>query len=299
MTSSLETIQELIRRMREQFDQSGAKGLQDNRRAFDIAGAAAVLPEGVTVTPVSIHTSLSGEWLLPADSTTTMPVILYLHGGGYSIGSSLSCRPLCSRLAFHAHCRVFSLNYRLAPEHKFPAALDDAIAAYRWLLQQEPASRIYIAGDSAGGGLTMATLLQIRNEQLPMPAGAMGLSAWLDLECSSASYNTNKNIDLLASPEGLRFVGRAYASKQVNTNPLVSPFYTKDLKGLCPLLIQVGSAETLLDENIHFAEQAKRDGVTVELQVWPNMVHVWHSLYGQIPEAQAAIESIGEWLHRQ
>jgi len=148
-----------------------------------------------------------------------------------------------------------------------------------------------------GGGLVMATLLALKQRGLAMPAGAIGISAWLDLDCSSQSYQAYKHIDLMANAEGLRFVGRGYANKHISKDALASPFYARDLKGLCPLLLQIGSAETLLDENVAFAKQARLDGVIVELQRWPNMIHVWHSLYGLIPEAAQAIDAIALWIN--
>lgn len=298
MTTTLETMQQLMQEMHKQLDATRGKGLQENRRLFDMTGLSVELPENIKIETAQVTSSLQGDWLIPASVDDKSPVMLFVHGGGYSVGSPASHRPLAARLAHYCQCRVFSLNYRLAPEHKFPAALDDAVTAYQWLRQQHPDAKTFIAGDSAGGGLTMATLLALRDRQLPMPGGAIGISAWLDLECTSASYAANKAIDLMASAEGLRFVGRAYANKGINRDPLVSPFYATDLKGLCPLLIQVGSAETLLDENTAFARQAEKDGVAVTLEVWPNMVHVWHSLYGRIPEAQAAIEAIGVWVRQ-
>jgi acetyl esterase/lipase len=299
VTTSLETIKQLITRMKMDFDAQGSSNLQENRRRFEMAGVLPTLPSGTAIASVQISEEVSADWIIPAAGANNPDkIILYFHGGAYSVGSSVSHRPICARIAHGAQCRLLSVNYRLAPEHKFPVALNDALASYQWLLQNHPQHNIYIVGDSAGGGLAMATLLSIKNHQLDMPAGAVGISAWLDLECTSASYQTNKDIDLLASETGLRFVGRGYANKQLSTNPLVSPFYAKDLTGLCPLLLQIGSAETLLDENVAFAGQAKKDGVGVELQIWPNMVHVWHSFYGVIPEAEQAVDAIGNWINK-
>ena len=297
MSTSIETIKEITLNMKQALEKQGSGGLAQNRELFDQSGLNTPLPEGTSIQSQLINTDVSAEWITPTHYGDK--VIMYLHGGGYSVGSSRSHRPLCARIAVASRRRVLSINYRLAPEHKYPTALEDAVASYQWLLQDYSPTRIVIAGDSAGGGLAMATLLALKQKQLPMPAAAVGISAWLDLECSSASYEKNKEIDLMATAGGLRFVGRAYAGKSINTNPLVSPFYAKDLQGLCPLLIQVGGAETLLDENTHFAEQAKQDGLDVTLQVWPNMVHVWHSLYGLVPEAEEAIHAIHHWIDRQ
>lgn len=296
MTTSIETIKQLMIDMRRQFDAIGGGGLEESRRRFDETGLTTPLPVGTIIESVSISENITADWIIPANPDSKK-IVLYFHGGGYSAGSSLSHRPLCARLAHHSGCKILSVNYRRSPEYKYPTALEDALSSYAWLRENFSAGDIIIAGDSAGGGLTMATLLAIRDNTLPMPAGAVGLSAWLDLECSSASYETNKDIDLMANAGGLRFVGRAYASKAINRDPLVSPFYARNLAGLCPLLLLIGGAETLLDENIHFAGQAKKDGVNVELQIWPNMVHVWPSLYKVVPEAKIAMEGIGRWIN--
>jgi acetyl esterase/lipase len=297
MPTSLETITQIIRKMKRELEQKSSQNLVQNRIVFEQSGLNTPLPAGVTVESQKINDDITADWIIPEKSCDK--VVLYLHGGGFSVGSSISHRPLCSRIAAASGWKMLSINYRLAPEHKYPCALEDAVYSYQWLLKSYSAQQIVIMGDSAGGGLAMATLLAIKQQQIPMPSTAVGISAWLDLECTSQSYQLNKNVDLLASAGGLRFVGRGYARKEINTNPLVSPFYAEDLKGLCPLLLQVGSAETLLDENMAFAEQAKRDNVNVELQVWPNMVHVWHSLYGLIPEAEQGIRAIAVWLNKQ
>lgn len=282
--------------MKQQLESLNSQGLAQNRLLFDQNGLNTPLPIGITIEAQEINADVTADWIIPKQDNNK--VVIYLHGGAYSVGSSRSHRPICARIAATSGWKILSINYRLAPEHKYPAALDDAISSYQWLLQTHGPEQVVIAGDSAGGGLVMATLLAIKQKQLPMPAGAIAISAWLDLECTSPSYEKNQSIDLMATAGGLSFVGRAYASKKINKDPLISPFYANDLTGLCPLLLQVGSAETLLDENTKFAEQAFRNGVAVELQIWPNMVHVWHSLYGLIPEAEQAIVAIGTWLNK-
>jgi len=301
MTTSLDTIKKLVLKMKQELDAVASTNLQENRKIFDRAGLIATLPQNIRIEPIQLSPKFSADWIKPEknNSTEKQPLILFLHGGGFSVGSSISHRPLCARIADSSQCNILVVNYRLAPEHRYPVALEDALFSYQWLLKNYPGRSIIVMGDSAGGGLAMALLLLIKEKSFPMPAGAVGISAWLDLECTSASYQTNKEIDLLASAEGLRFVGRGYANKKINKDPLVSPFYATDLSGLCPLLLQVGGAETLLDENKLFATQAKKYGVAVELQVWPHMVHVWHSLYGMVPEAAEAIDAIAAWVNKQ
>jgi len=295
MPTDREKVKTLLLKMQKEMSEKSGD-LSTNRKVFDERGESTPLPEGITLKAETISTHLNAEWLMH-ESTCTNKVLLYFHGGGYSVGSAVSHRPLCALICEKTQHNILSINYRLAPEHKFPAALEDALSSYQFLIDKgyDP-KQIIIAGDSAGGGLTMATLLKIKQDGLPQPFAAIGLSAWLDLECTSPSYESNKEIDLMAGAEGLRFVGRAYANQSINTDPFVSPFYADELTGLCPILLQVGDAETLLDENTAFAEKAKRDDVNIQLQIWPNMTHVWHSLHGVLPESDQALNAIANWL---
>jgi monoterpene epsilon-lactone hydrolase len=296
----LETVQKLIADMMVQI--AGASlGLEANRQAFDEQGASIALPDGMQLKTVQIAADITGDMLTPLNSKDR--AILYFHGGGYLTGSALSHRPLCARIANQSRCKLLSVNYRLAPENKYPVAVNDALDSYSWLLTQgySPAQVVF-AGDSAGGGLVMAALLSILQNtggrDLPMPAGAVGLSPWLDLNCSSQSYRDNGHIDQLASAQGLQAMGLGYIGDTSATNPLVSPFYADDLKGICPLLLQVGSVETLHDEVAAFADRALKDGASVDLQVWDNMIHVWHSFADILPESELAIQAIAHWLER-
>lgn len=297
-TTPLDEIRRIVRTLASE-NASGNMSLEETREAFDRRGASVPLPEGVELSAVQISDALVGERLQPAEGKGG--IILYLHGGAFCTGSAMSHRPLAARLAAASGWTVLSLDYRLAPEHRFPAALDDAYIAYRWLLEQgyRPAQTV-VAGDSAGGGLAMALLQKLLLEGvedgLPMPGGAVGLSPWLDLRCTSASYDENGAIDLLATAAGLRFVGAGYVGKHSPTDVLASPYYASSFEGICPLLLQVGGKETLLDEVQHFARAAEQDGAAVTLQVWENMTHVWHSLEDVLPEADRAIEAVARWL---
>jgi monoterpene epsilon-lactone hydrolase len=300
-TTPRKAVEELINTMA--LEMSGAPmSLEDNRRRFDERGASIPLPPGMTVNTVTISDAVSGELLSPPNPQAR--VVLYFHGGGLHTGSSLSHRPLCARIAALSRWHVLSVNYRLAPEYRFPCAVQDAVQSYSWLLAQgHPTNNIVFAGDSAGGGLALAALLSIADnldgQMLPMPAGAIGISPWLDLDCSSASYEKNGAIDLLATRQGLRPMGRQYAGNAAIENPLVSPFYADKMRGLCPMLLQVGSAETLHDEVESFARRARGERVDVELQVWENMIHVWHSFTDILPESELALQAIAEWLNRR
>ena len=235
------------------------------------------------------------EWLRPP-SARAGHVVLYLHGGGYVIGSPRSHRHLAAAIAGAAGTDALLLDYRLAPEHPFPAALDDAVAAYRWLLDQGiAAEHIAVAGDSAGGGLTVATLLALRDAQLPRPAAGVCISPWVDLTCSGGSYQSKAGVDPIVRQAGVAEMARAYLGTTDPRSPLASPLFA-DLRGLPPLLIHVGSDEVLLDDAIGLAERAKAAGVDTTLEQWDRMIHVWHWFLPLLDEAQAAVESVGGFI---
>jgi monoterpene epsilon-lactone hydrolase len=234
------------------------------------------------------------EWIV-APNAAPDRVILYLHGGGYVMGSINTHRAMVARISRAAQARVLALDYRLAPEHPCPAAIDDATAAYRWLLKQgyQP-NKIVIAGDSAGGGLTFATLIALRDAKTPLPAAAVPISPWTDLAGTGESIKTRAAVDPMVGGEGLSPMGKQYAGSRDLKDPMASPLYA-DLHGLPPLLIHVGDAEILLDDSTRIAERAKAAGVDVTLEVWPEMVHVWHVFAKILPEAQQAIDRVGEF----
>lgn len=235
------------------------------------------------------------EWLTPP-GVRTDAVVLYLHGGGYVIGSPRSHRHLAAAIARAAGTRALLLDYRLAPEHPFPAALEDAVAAYQWLLRTGIAERrIVVAGDSAGGGLTMATLLALRDRGLPAPAAAVCISPWVDLTNGAASYKTKASVDPIVTVDGITQLAQAYIGTGDPKQPLVSPLYA-DLRGLPPLLIHVGSDEVLLDDALGLASRARTAAVDVTLREWPQMIHVWHWFLHMLDEADQAIAEIGAFV---
>ena len=247
--------------------------------------------------PVSAG-GVKAEWI-SAPGAIPGRVVLYLHGGGYVVGSIKTHRDLMGRVARAAKARVLGLDYRLAPEHPFPAAVDDSVAAYRWMLQQDLSpSRIAVAGDSAGGGLVVATLVAIRDAKLPMPATGVCLSPWVDLEGIGESMKTRAHADPVVQREGLTQMAAAYLGGKDARTPLAAPLYA-DLKGLPPLLIQVGDAETLLDDSNRLAQRARAAGVQVKLEVWPEMIHVFQLFAGFLPEGQQAVDGIGQYLGQQ
>ena len=237
------------------------------------------------------------KWIY-APNTAEDRVLMYLHGGGYMIGSMRTHRVPLSRLSRASGAWVLGLDYRLAPENPFPAALDDSVAAYRWLLAQgiKP-KNIVIGGDSCGGGLSIATLVALRYLGEPMPAAGFSHSGWTDLANTGNSIETKAEEDPLIDKEMLDNMASAYLGDRDRTTPLASPFYA-DLIGLPPLLVQVGSAEVLLDDSIKFAERAKKAGVDVTLEVWDDMPHIWQIFAPFLPEAQEAIDHCGEFFRK-
>ena len=241
---------------------------------------------------------VKAEWVSAPDADAGRAV-LYLHGGGYVIGSIDTHRSLAARLSRASKARVLAIDYRLAPEHPHPAAVDDSVAAYRWMLTQglKPA-RIAVAGDSAGGGLTVATLVAIRNAKLPLPGAGACLSPWVDLEGIGESMTTKAGVDPIVQKAGLLQMAAAYLAGKDPRTPLAAPLYA-DLSGLPPLLIQVGTAETLLDDASRLAERARKAGVTVSYEPWESMIHVWHLFAPMLDEGQQAIDRIGEFVRKQ
>jgi acetyl esterase/lipase len=226
------------------------------------------------------------------------PTVVYLHGGGYRMGSAVAWRSYASHLASACGARVLVVDYRLAPEHPFPAAVDDALAAYRWVLDRgTPPSRVVVAGDSAGGGLAAALLLAARARALPVPAGGICLSPWADLTNTAASYDARAATDLLFSRTSAEEAARLYLGDRDPKDPLVSPVFG-EWAGLPPLLIQVGDTEVLLDDAAHLAAAARQGGVDVEHRVYPEMPHVWQLQYPAYPESVEAVEEMARFIRR-
>jgi monoterpene epsilon-lactone hydrolase len=236
-----------------------------------------------------------GEWIT-APNSTDQTTFLYLHGGGYSIGSLNTHADMVSRIARASNARAFSVDYRLAPENPFPAAVEDATTTYRWLLKQgvRPET-IVIAGDSAGGGLAGATLLALKKSGDPLPGAAVMLSPWTDLAATGETMKTRAEADPMIVVDPLNGMAKLYAGSASLTDPLVSPLYG-DYSGLPPMLIQVGDCEVLLDDSRRYAERAKAAGVDVTIEVWDEMIHVFQVFAPMLPEGQQAIDKIGEWV---
>ena len=291
-SEQLQTIVSMLRALPGGF--TGAPTIEEMRAGMDSFIGAFTPPEGMRFEPVDAG-GVPAEWTMAAGSGDE-PVILYLHGGGYCLGSIATHRGLCGNLSADTGGRVLSVDYRLAPEHPHPAAVDDAVAAYKWVLDQGVSTtRLVIAGDSAGGGLTLATLIALRDQRLPLPAAATAISPWTDMEGLGDSMTTRAELDPMVSREGLKIMSDAYVAGGDPRAPLASPLHA-DLRGLPPILIHVGDSETLLDDSVRFAERARAAGVDVEVDVWPEMIHVWHAFAPLLPEAGQAIDKLAEFI---
>jgi epsilon-lactone hydrolase len=271
--------------------------LEERRRRLDALGAQHPLPSDVRVDKTEMG-GVPAEWSSTPDADRER-VILYMHGGGYVSGSLDSHRNMVAAAGRAAQARTLALGYRLAPEHPFPAALDDTMAGYRALLSQgvEP-RRIAIAGDSAGGGLAVAALVSIRDAGLPLPACGWCISPWVDLEGTGASLTSKAEADPMIQRDYLAELAAAYLHGADPRSPLASPLHA-ELRGLPPLLIQVGSAETLLDDSVRLARAAGAADVWVRLEVWPEMIHVWHLFHPQLATGRRALAAAGTFIRAE
>lgn len=271
------------------------RDLQADRNRFERFAASFIIREKCLHKEISVN-GINAEWLTPPEIDDNK-VILYLHGGGYLMGSPRTHRSLVWRIANQAKASGLVIDYRLAPENPFPAALEDAVASYTWLLEQNvKPSKISVMGDSAGGGLALALLLKLQEKSLPLPGCAVLLSPWTDLTCSSLSIEGMAGKDSILKADKLRVGARCYAGETDLQSPFLSPLFGNFDK-IPPLLIQVGSAEMLLDDSRRFAAKAKEARHPVELEVWEGMIHVWHYLASFLPEGRQAIERIGQFVN--
>jgi epsilon-lactone hydrolase len=271
------------------------KSLLASRERFDQFGKRYRVLEGTSVEPVDID-SLYSEWIIPPDA---MPqrTILYLHGGGYEVGSCASHRALVSYIAKACQAQTLLPDYRLAPEHPFPAALDDAITVYHWLLSREHTpENLVIMGDSAGGGLALATLLSLRDHGTPLPAATVLLAPWTDLALTGESMKTCAHTELVLRVGIIEGMASKYCGNHDPRQPLISPLYA-DLHGLPPMLIQVGDCEILLNDSTRLAERAQATGVAATIKVWPGMWHLFHwAVLNDLSESKQAIAEIAAFV---
>ncbi len=296
-SAELAKVLEMIRENAERLADGAQRGIPEMRADF----AANALPptEAATITAVDAN-GVPGEWITVPGSDPNRR-LLYVHGGGYVIGSTATHRRLCEDIAAAAGCSILNLDYRLAPEHPFPAAVDDAIAGLQFMQENGPdgpgaAQSTFVAGDSAGGGLTLATLLAARERDVALPNAAIGISAWTDMAVTGESITTRADADpLITDAAMIKLMAAAYVSGGNAEDPLASPVYA-DYAGLPPLLLQVGDAEVLLDDTRRVTERARAAGVDVTEEVWDEMFHVWHAFAPMLPEGREAIARIGEFV---
>jgi acetyl esterase/lipase len=286
-------FQELYRTLKAQPDRA-ALPVEELRELGRRKAAGLPVPDDVTCRPVDAG-GVPGEWI-SAPGAAEGRALLYLHGGGYYRGSIATVRELCGRISRAAGVRVLAIDYRLAPEQPFPAALDDALAAWRWLRAQGLAPQgLGVGGDSAGGGLTVALLVALREAGEPLPAAGVCLSPWVDLTHSGDSMRELASHDPSLSKAYLDRFAHLYLDGADARDPRASPLFA-DLAGLPPLLIQVGGREILRDDGLRLAERASAADVPVELDLWEEMVHVWQNNGPELPEGQEAVERIGRFL---
>ena len=276
--------------------------LEQQREAME-AGFAFPLQDDVTLTAVDVN-GVPGEWTVLADSDPSRR-LLYVHGGGYVLGSINTHRRLVADICRAAGCVALSLDYRLAPEHTYPAAVDDAITGLEHIWSNGPdgpsdATSVFVGGDSAGGGLMLATLLAARERGVRMPTGGIGLSAWTDLAASPEELSAfglddptipNNTVAITASQEWAAM----YAGDADRKDPQLSPLFG-DYEGICPLLLQAGSVEMICRDTERVAARARDAGVEVVEEIWDDMFHVWQGFAPMLPEGQDAIDRIGEWI---
>ncbi|MCI0810343.1 MAG: alpha/beta hydrolase [Chloroflexi bacterium] len=291
-SQELDTVLEMIRKRSAEV----RKTTDDDRLSYERIMSSLPLDDDIETQRVGVN-GVPAEWISAPESQESR-VVLYLHGGGYLFGSARTHRVMLAHLARAAKARVLALDYRLAPEIPFPAPVEDSVSAYQWLLSQGVSPRkIVFGGDSAGGGLVVAAMVALRSVGEPMPAAGVCISPWADMEATGRSYTTNAENDPSVSRERILKIAGVYLDGKDPRAPLASPIHA-DLTGLPPLLLQVGGIEVLLDDSTALKSRAKEAGVSVEMEVWDDMPHVWHHFAPILPEARKAIGKIGEFVLR-
>jgi acetyl esterase/lipase len=270
--------------------------LQERRDLYEEGSKGAPPPDDLRFEPVDAA-GVSCEWAV-APGATDDRVVLYLHGGAYCVCSPRTHRRLTGTLSRHTGARALVPDYALAPERPFPAAIEDAFAVYQWLIGRVDPERVAVAGDSAGGGLTMALLLTLRDASVPLPACAVVISPWVDLEMSSESCTTKAAVDPMIQVPVLKEEADMYLNGQDIRNPLASPVYA-DLDRLPPLFIHVGGREVLLDDATRLYDRARACGVDATIEIEDEMFHVWHSMATLMPEGDKGVERVARYINEK
>jgi len=290
-------MKSVIKILKENREKEIKKRIEESRAGLEELARLAPLFKDVKLENVDAG-GVPAAWMITPEVAKDR-AILYLHGGGYTEGSITSHQDLAQRISKASKIRVLILDYRLAPEHPFPAALEDSISAYNWLINSmgyNPKNLI-IAGDSAGGGLTIATLVKLRDQGVQLPAAGVCLSPWTDLALTGDSIKLKLHEDPFVSPDELVFAANLYLGKTDPKNPYASPLYA-NFEGLPPLCIQVGTAEIILDDSTRLAKRAKGAGVEVQLDIWEDMIHVFQAFAVMAPEGTEGINKIGEFIKK-
>ena len=269
--------------------------LEAMRQAVDADSERFPLDPDIEVEGVSVALGVRGEWTW-TEAADPKRVVLYLHGGGYVFGSILSHRHLVAEIGRASGSRTLAIDYRLSPENPFPAAVDDALASYRYLLEKgfEP-GHIALVGDSAGGGLVVSTLVAMKEADLPQPACGWVISPWVDMEASGETFASRADADPMVKREIIANFAQAYLNGADPRSPLASPIYA-DLRGIAPLLIHVGASEVLLDDSLKLARTAGAADVSVRLEIWPEMIHIWHVFHRILGDGRKAVLAGGNFL---
>jgi len=271
-------------------------GIENYRKLLE--KSARVFKPHKSITAESFYIeSIQSQWLQPLRHNKKH-IIMYVHGGGYIAGSINSHRDLASRIATASEAKVLIFNYRLAPEHPFPAGLDDVKTVYDWLTDRYKGDyKISLVADSAGAGLALALIALLLKDSKPLPACAVLLSPWIDLECKNRSLVENAKKDPLLSLEALKKTANFYTDHDDLSNPLISPV-NNDFSGICPILIQTGENEVLIDESKELAKKLELAGAIVQFNIWEKMFHVWHYFARYLKEGRLAIVEIGNFIKK-
>ena len=293
---ALNSVLENILAVKRANPYSKKKSILELRDEHSAGGKLIPLPNETEWKKVDIE-GVPAEWI-QSGRIISDRVFLFIHGGGYYRGSVEATRATAARISAVSNMRCLSIDYRLAPEHVFPAAIDDTYTAYKWLLKQGfESEKIVVGGISAGGGLALALLLKLKEMKELQPAGAVPISAWTDMTQSGETMHTNADIDPVISKDYLDRMSKMYLADISSKTPLASPLFG-NLEGLPPILVQVGSAETMLDDSRRFAEKAIKANVFVEYEAWEDMFHGWHGSAHILKEAENAIDSIGRFCRK-
>jgi acetyl esterase/lipase len=295
-----EAFKETLKAVKDWAETSGLMAEEFDLETLRSGMSTSLFPISDTTKVIKVDAGgVPAEWIITSEAKPNRRMA-YFHGGGFTAGGLDFIRPVTEWLSKASGCSILIVDYRLAPENPFPAAIEDALTSYLWMCNNGPdgenqPKKTFIGGDSAGGGLTLSTLLKLKDDSHKLPDAGVTLSAFTDLAVTGESIVSRVSVDPICKPNHLKQHAELYLAGQDPRTYLASPLYG-DLSNLPPLLMQVGDAEILLDDTVRFAEKAEKAGVKVTLEVWPEMIHVWQQMAPLFPEAQQAVDRIGEFI---